>query len=273
MIIDRILSITLVLFLVACGGGDYSSDSPSPTPTPTPAPSPSPFTTILLSKNSSGIQGNASSSNPSLSDDGRYVAFESEADNLVLDDTNQTKDIFIYDMETGEISRASVNISGVQGNAPSSNPSLSDDGRYVAFESEADNLVLDDTNQTKDIFIYDMETGEISRASVNISGVQGNAPSSNPSLSDDGRYVAFESEAYNLVPNDWNGLKDIFVHDRETGETSRVSVDSGGRQAEDNWRVTNSYLRGTSKNPGISGDGGGGGGGKRRNAGLQYQAF
>jgi Tol biopolymer transport system component len=242
MTIDRISQIIIVIFLVSCGSGSSISYET--------------LQTILLSLNSSGIQGNASSGNPSLSADGRYVAFESEADNLVLDDSNQIKDVFVHDRETGETRLVSVDGAGIQGNASSGNPSLSADGRYVAFESEADNLVLDDSNQIKDVFVHDRETGETRRVSVDGAGIQGNASSGNPSLSADGRYVAFESEADNLVLDDSNQIKDVFVHDRETGETRRVSVDTSGNQAESfpNY-VNNLYLEGASHNPSISGDG------------------
>ncbi len=206
--------------------------------------------TTRVSVNSSGTQGNDFSINPSISADGRYVAFESDADNLVPGDTNGTRDIFIYDRQTGNTTRVSVSSSGTQGNSFSFNPSISADGRYVAFPSEANNLVSGDTNDEADIFVYDRQTGNTTRVSVNFRGAQGNDDSINPSISADGRYVTFESEADSLIPDDTNGENDrgdgadIFVYDRQTGNTTRVSVSSSGTQG-------NSF----SINPSISADG------------------
>ena len=181
---------------------------------------------------SGGTQGNGSSFRPALSADGRFVAFESFATNLVPNDSNATKDIFVHDRETGQTSRVSVGFSGgTQGNGSSINAALSADGRFVAFSSNATNLVPNDSNASSDIFVHDRTTGQTSRVSVGFSGgTQGNGGSINPALSADGRFVAFESNATNLVPTDSNTRRDIFVHDRETGQTSRVSVSSGGVQ-------------------------------------------
>lgn len=239
--IYRILSITLITFLVACSDNSSRSNT---------------ATNILLSVNSSGVQGNAPSSNPSISKDGRYIAYESDADNIVAGDTNQTKDIFVHDQMTGETIRVSIDSSRVQGNAASSNASISEDGRYIAFESDAGNLVQGDTNQIKDIFVHDQITGETIRVSVNNTGIQGNAQSSHPSISDDGRYIAYESYASNLVLGDTNQIKDIFVYDQLTGESSRVSVDSSGNQTESFPNdIVSSYLEGASQKPDISGNG------------------
>ena len=93
-------------------------------------------------------------------------------------------------------------------------------GRYVTFYSEADNLVVGDTNDESDIFVHDRLTGETSRVSVSSEGVQSNNDSIVPSISSDGRHIAFESEATNLVTGDTNGHRDIFVHDRQPGEAS-----------------------------------------------------
>jgi Tol biopolymer transport system component len=187
--------------------------------------------TSRVSIASNGTQGNDDSFNPSLSADGRYVAFESLANNLVSNDTNGATDIFIHDRQTSQTNRVSVASNGTQGNLFSFAPSLSADGRYVAFYSAANNLVNNDTNSTLDIFVHDRQTGQTSRVSVASNGTQGNDESYNPSLSADGRYVAFSSFANNLVSNDTNSTLDIFVHDRQTGQTSRVSVASNGAQA------------------------------------------
>ena len=178
-------------------------------------------------------EANASSAAPSISADGRYVAFMSYADNLVAGDTNGRYDVFVHDRQTGETTRVSVHSDGTEGDADSSLPSISADGRYVAFESAATNLVAGDTNSTWDIFVHDRDTGATTMVSVDSGGTEGDADSSLPSISADGRYVAFESYAENLVAGDTNNTWDIFVHDRDTGATTMVSVDSGGQQSND----------------------------------------
>jgi Tol biopolymer transport system component len=159
-----------------------------------------------------------------ISMDGRYIVFSSQATNLVAEDTNDVEDVFIYDRETNQINRVSVASDGTQGNGRSASPAISADGRYIAFASEADNLVDDDTNGARDIFIHDRETSQISRVSVASDGAQGNGRSDSPAISADGRYISFSSEANNLVGDDANDTWDIFVYDQETGETSRVQV-------------------------------------------------
>mgnify|MGYP000728182821 CR=1 FL=1 len=189
--------------------------------------------TTRVSVDSAGVQGNASSgdyNHSTLSADGRYVAFESSATNLVLGDTNGTSDVFVHDRQTGTISRVSINNAGGQANGAASRPTLSADGRFVAFDSAASNLVPNDTNNVADLSVHDRITGSTTRVSVNSAGEQCNRASVFASLSADGRYVAFESEASDLVPNDTNGSLDIFVHDRLTGSTARVSVNSADGQ-------------------------------------------
>jgi hypothetical protein len=130
--------------------------------------------------------------------------------------------------------RVSVSAGRVQGNADSRQPDISDDGRYVAFLSLASTLVDGDTNSTYDVFVHDRMTGVTERVSVASDGSQGNSSTSStsPSISSEGRYVAFASIASNLVLDDTNGLNDDFVHDRMTGVTERVSVASDGSQGE-----------------------------------------
>ncbi|MGZ8159790.1 MAG: hypothetical protein ACXWT4_13385 [Methylobacter sp.] len=187
-------------------------------------------TATRVSVDSAGMEGNGSSSNstPSISADGRYVAFQSWADNLVSGDTNVAADVFVHDRTTGKTTRVSVNSVGKQGNATSEWPSISADGRYVAFGSVASNLVQGDTNRKYDTFVHDRTTGRTTRVSVDSTGGQGNEHSGLASISANGRYVVFESGADNLVPGDANGVSDIFVHDCSTGETTRVSVNSVG---------------------------------------------
>ena len=181
-----------------------------------------------VSVSSSGAQGNNSSGSASISADGRFVAFDSNASKLVDGDTNDRLDIFVHDRDTGLTERVSVSSSGAQGNSNSSNPSISADGRFVAFESYARNLVDGDTNGVTDIFLHDRDTGLTEHVSVSSSGTQGNNRSEIPSISGDGRYVAFQSRASNLVDGDTNGVTGIFLHDRDTGLTERVSVSSSG---------------------------------------------
>ncbi len=186
--------------------------------------------TARVSVDAKGNQQIGFSSNPALSADGGAVAFVSEAPNLVLGDTNDAYDIFVHDRQTEQTNRVSVSSGNVQANASSNNPALSVDGRIVAFESDATNLVDGDTNMNPDIFVYDFQSKQTARVSVDSSGAEGNGGSNNPALSADGRYVAFLSSAVNLVPDDTNNSIDIFVHDRQTKQTTRVSVDSKGTQ-------------------------------------------
>jgi archaellum component FlaF (FlaF/FlaG flagellin family) len=180
-----------------------------------------------------GTQGNGGSGAVSISDDGRYVAFESQANNLVPGDTNAMSDVFVYDRQTDMIERVSVATDGTQGDGKSYSTRISADGRYVAFYSNASNLVPGDTNGTWDAFVYDRQTDTIERVSLASDGTQGNGSSSYPSISDDGRYVAFGSSASNLVPGDTNGHWDVFVYDRQTDTIERVSLASDGTQAND----------------------------------------
>jgi Tol biopolymer transport system component len=188
-------------------------------------------TTQRVSVDSGGAQADGGSYLPSISADGRYVAFLSYATNLVGGDTNGISDIFVRDRQSGTTERVSVGPSGAQGNADSYGaPSISADGRYVAFLSNARNLVSGDTNSAPDVFVRDRQSGTTERASVDSSGVQGDGPSASCAISADGRCVVFQSSATNLVPGDTNGVSDVFVHDRQSGITERVSVASGGAQ-------------------------------------------
>ncbi|MCB2188664.1 MAG: hypothetical protein KQJ78_19775 [Deltaproteobacteria bacterium] len=200
--------------------------------------------TTRVSVDSAGNQVNVDSFAGGVSGDGRYVTFDSAAANLVTGDTNGTSDIFVHDRQTGETTRVSVDSTGAEGNAGSLAPSLSADGRQVAFESSASNLVAGDSNASSDVFVHDRLTGQTTRVSVDSAGLQADGGSYNTQISADGRFVAFESDATNLVAGDTNFLNDIFVHDRTTGQTTRVSVDSAGAQSN-----------GASNHPAISGDG------------------
>lgn len=187
--------------------------------------------TYLISVHTSGAQGNDESHRPSITPDGTYIAFDSLADNLVGDDNNDNWDVFIHNILGTTTTRISVDQYGGDPAGGSSAPSISEDGRYVAFQSSAWDLVPGDTNGKNDIFVRDRLLDQTVRVSVSSSGDQADEDCSWPSISPDGRYVAFESYATNLVPNDTNYDKDIFVHDTKTGQTVRVSVDSAGVEA------------------------------------------
>ena len=193
---------------------------------------------------SDGSQANRDSEAPSISSDGRIVAFISDATNLVAGDTNGAQDVFVHDLDTGITERVSVASAGTQANDDVFTLSLSANGRFVAFGSYATNLVAGDTNTVIDVFVHDRNTATTERVSVATAGTQANDESVSPAISSDGRFVAFRSDATNLVLNDTNNKSDIFVHDRQTGSTVRVSVASDGTQAN-----------GDSISPAISSDG------------------
>ena len=203
-------------------------------------------TTERVSLSSGGVQGAQVSYAPSISADGRYVAFASRAANLVPGDTNKADDIFVRDRQTGRTERISVNTAGTQGNGTSFAPTISPDGRFVAFTSKATNLAPGDTNGSSGVFVHDRQTGITERVSVGAGGAQANADSDHAAMSADGRYIAFVSNASNLVPGDTNAAPDIFVRDRQAGTTERANVNSSGGQ------TTVGYLIG---NPSISADG------------------
>jgi Tol biopolymer transport system component len=187
--------------------------------------------TTRVSVASDGTQGNSLSGSPSISADGRYVAFLSGASNLVSGDVNgYWDDVFVHDRQTGQTTLVSVASDGTQESLFSDQPSISADGRYVAFESLASNLVSGDTNSEWDVFVHDRQSGQTTRVSVASDGTQGNSGSFSPSISADGRYVEFLTDASNLVSGDTNGYTDVFVHDRQSGQTTRVSVASDGTQ-------------------------------------------
>jgi Tol biopolymer transport system component len=188
--------------------------------------------TELVSRSSSGEQGDDWSTFPSISADGLHVAFSSSATNLVGGDVNGNADIFVRDRDTGATSLVSVSSSGAQADNYCYFSAISADGRYVAFDSMASTLVAGDTNGVWDVFLRDRQTNVTTCISVSSSGVQGDWFSQRPAMSADGRYVAFDSAARNLVPNDTNFTADIFLRDLLLGTTTRVSLSSGGLQAD-----------------------------------------
>ncbi len=183
--------------------------------------------TTRISVRTGGAQANGPSDDAAISRDGRYVAFRSEASNLVPGDTNGQADVFLHDRLTHRTTRVSVPLSGQLQN-PVYDVTISADGRSVSFSSPAPNLVAGDTNEATDVFVHDRRTGRTSRASVGAAGAQGNGYASGGALSADGRYVAFESTASNLVPGDTNETADVFVRDLRTGTTRLVKAGAGG---------------------------------------------
>ena len=190
-----------------------------------------------------GGDADAASSWSSVSDDGRFVAFASDASNLVAGDENIARDIFAQDRTTGVTELVSIATDGTQGNTTSGTitagpPRLSADGRYVVFSSSANNLVENDNNAADDIFVRDRLNGTTELVSIDSSGpldsggVQGNDHSITPSISGDGRYVTFTSFADNLVEEDDNGTWDVFLHDRESGVTELLSVATDGTHGD-----------------------------------------
>jgi RHS repeat-associated protein len=251
-----------------------------------------PGTTLLISQ-SGGVQGDGDSELPAVSADGRYVAFQSAASNLVVPDPSLKDDIFVADRTTGALSLSSVSTSGVRGDGHSFGAAISADGRYVAFASFARNLADDittpvgksqiyrrdrtsgittlvsaglagaggngssglgfrvaisadgqfvaydsiatdlispDANSRSDTFVWDAASSATTLVSLSTAGVQGDGDSSQPSLSGDGRYVAYESFATNLTTGGTNGQGQIYVRDRTASTTTKVSISTGGAE-------------------------------------------
>ena len=170
---------------------------------------------------------------PAISANGRWIAFQSSARNLVPDPIGRGANIYVHDVATGTTLLASRGVDGRAIDVGTSFPAISADGRYVAFDANSTNLVRGDSNGADDVFVFNTKTLRTTRVSVGSHGRQANGPSGMPRLSSDGRFVAFQSFASNLVTNDTNGMTDIFVHDRLTGITKRVSVGVAGTQAND----------------------------------------
>lgn len=217
-----------------------------------------------VSVNSANIAGDQDSGEPFISANGRFVAFSSWSSNLVSKTTNEYYEhhVFVHDLQKKKTTRVSVNSDGLPGDAfsVSSSPALNADGRFVVFASRATNLVPNDNNFKTDIFVHDQLTGKTERISIDSSGNEGNdnshytdlknpwvidsgtcacittinplaIGSGSPSITADGRFVAFDSYANNLITKDMNVSQDVFLHERYTGITRRVSVDSKGKEA------------------------------------------
>lgn len=171
---------------------------------------------VSVSLSNLTLSGNADSTRPTLSCNGNYVAFESVATNLIAGDTNASNDVFRYDRVAGSVGRVSLSSSAAEGNNSSSYATISGDGRYVAYHSYATNLVSGDTNVTVDVFLTDVSSGVTQRAAIVAGGTQANGLNWQPSISADGRYISYYSEASNLVSGDTNARGDIFIS--ATGE-------------------------------------------------------
>ena len=197
---------------------------------------------ILASPRADGLpvpatgSGETSGSRPWLSANERYIAFDSPAGDLVTSppDTNGTDDVFVRDLLTGTTMLVSVKADGsTSGNKRSAVRGMSSDARYVVFESDASDLVSGDFNLNRDVFVRDLQSGVTTLVSVATDGTSsGNGLSGLATITPNGRFVLFTSEASTLVPTDTNGgsclCRDVFVRDLQTAVTALVSVNSAG---------------------------------------------
>ena len=187
--------------------------------------------TTAVSRRSNGAEANGASAGAQISDSGRWVGFTSNATNLVALDGNAVSDAFVHDRDTKKTTRVSTRSNGGEANGSSTLQGISGNGRFVVFTSNATNLVPGDSNGVTDVFVKNRKSGKTTRVSLRSNGAQGNQASFSAAISPNARYVTFTSAASNLVPNDSNGVSDIFVHDRNNKNTRRVSVASNGAQA------------------------------------------
>lgn len=197
-----------------------------------------------ISVNENGVQGNGGAFHPKISGDGRYIVFTSYADNLVSDDTNGTWDVFRFDRVTGTHQRITSGLGGEAINGLSRGARVSDDGCIVVFQSDATNVVPNDTNGTTDVYVYDCNTDLIKRVSEDLSGVEGDLRSHFAGVSGDGEYITFASTATNLDPTKISPYKEIFLARRDGSSMVRVSLDFNGNDSN-----------GDSQEPVVSDDG------------------
>lgn len=200
---------------------------------------------LYITNGPDGRMPNGNNYNAVLNEDGRFTAYQSFASNLVDNDKNKVSDIFVYDRQENTTERVSVSSEGKEANGYSLLPSISADGRFVAFTSLADNLVPNDRNNMTDIFVYDRQEKKTDWVSISYNGEEANSDSYTSSISADGKYVAFNGGATNLAPPCTNGLDSVFIHDRQTKKIACASVD------DIDWQTN-----GNCGTPSISGDGG-----------------
>jgi Tol biopolymer transport system component len=183
-----------------------------------------------ISVNNNGEEANGDSSQPFISDNGRFVAFKSEASNLVEGDTNEVADIFVYDLLEHKIERVSVDSNGNQSNDYSHAPSISADGRYVVFLSNADNLtdiILPDINKyssihrNSDVFVHDRENATTQRISSNNKNYKGSVVHT-PMISANGKYVVFDANYSPIDKESYQRQQGLFLHDLDSGSTSFI---------------------------------------------------
>lgn len=196
-----------------------------------PAPLLAQPTTTRVSLDSGGSEGNQDSSSPDISANGRFVAFQSSATNLVAGDTNGVADVFVTDRKTGKTTRVSVSSGGGQATGYSLSCEISDNGRFVVFESNAADLVTGDTNGFIDVFLHDRKKNKTVRISRGTGGAEPDADCRSPAISGNGRFVLFDSSATNLVAGDSNGTLDVFRFDTKTKKMLRLSVHTSGAES------------------------------------------
>jgi hypothetical protein len=201
------------------------------------SPAAAQFTRVSVATD--GSQGNGASTHAVLSGNGRFIAFESAASNLVPGDTNGAKDVFVRDLVAHVTTRVSVASDGTERTADSVVGDISDDGERIVFASRGA-FVAEDTNQCDDagtmvnctdVYVHYRATGQTTRVSVASDGTQANRGAGSPTITADGRFVGFISSSTNLVAGDTNGVADAFLHDRITHTTVRISLGAEGQQA------------------------------------------
>ncbi len=190
-----------------------------------------------ISKSHTGGETDAECRYPDLSGDGSVCVFDSTATNLVPLDTNGASDIFLYDFATSTIELVSLSTTGGQGQGHSIRPCISRDGRFIAFQSPAPDLVIGDTNLETDIFVRDRLNGTLTRASNAHDGSEGLGQSDDVSISADGRFLVFSSSAPNLVPGDTNVVHDVFRRDLLLGTIERISEPAPSGQGNNFSRI------------------------------------
>jgi hypothetical protein len=162
----------------------------------------------------------------SVSSDGRFVAFSTEADNVIANDTNNCRDVVVRDLLLGTNLLVSANTNNLPANNFSTTPVISGDGRYVAFASTASDLVSGDSNKSLDVFVRDTQTGLTTLISANTNGIPGNKDSFFPLMSTNGRFVLFHSAATDLAPGSYTGGDNLFLRDRQSGSTIALTMGS-----------------------------------------------